>query len=108
MTAEQITVGLTWLVSTAFPLLVALVTTKETNSLLKVLALATISFAAGIVAQIILGITGEHPFQLGDALLAGLGAWLVAVTSHKEVWTRTNLIDALAQVGVKPAARHAA
>jgi ABC-type branched-subunit amino acid transport system permease subunit len=108
MTAEQITIALTWLLSTGFPLLVGLVTTKETNPLLKVLILATISFAAGIISQVILGLTGEHPFNLASALLAGLGAWVTAVLTHREVWTRTNLIDALAQIGVKPKAKHAA
>lgn len=102
MTEEQITTALTWLVAVAFPLVVGFVTTKETNSLVKALLLATISFASGFVSQLLAAIVAHTGFVLTDALLTGAGAWLFAVCSHKEIWTRTNIIGALQQMGVKP------
>lgn len=104
MTAEQTTIVLNWLLSAGFPLLVGLVTTKETNPLSKALLLAGISVASGFVSQLVAALVKDLPFNVWDALLTGAVAWLLAVTSHKELWTRTNLIDLVQSIGIKPKA----
>jgi hypothetical protein len=103
MTDEQITTLITWVVSVAFPLLVGLVTTKDTNSLTKALLLAAIAAFAGFLSQLLAAISTHVTFSLVDALLTAGGAWLFAVTSHKEIWTKTNLLGALQQIGYHPA-----
>lgn len=83
------------------PLLVGLVTTRVTNGGIKAIALAALSVGINLLSELGTAITAGTAYDLGAALLAGLGTFLVAVGMHYGLWKPTGSSAAAQNVLVK-------
>lgn len=99
MNADQLAQVLTLFVAIIFPVLVGLVTTKETNPTVQSLILATLSLASGLVSAWLAAIVGHVGFDLFTALVTGLGAWVVAVATHFGLWKPAGVSAAVLAIG---------
>lgn len=93
-----------WLVlqlvgATILPLLVGLVTTRETNPGRKAIYLAALSVLISLLAEIVSALQTGVTYNLGTALLAALGTFLIAVGTHYGLWKPTGAAGALQDVG---------
>ena len=73
------------------PLIVGLVTTRMTSPAIKAVILAALSIVINIVAEVGNAISTNTGYDLGAALLAGLGTFLVAVGIHYGFWKPTTI-----------------
>lgn len=85
---------LTLVAGTILPLLVGLVTTRATSPGTKAVALAAISVAASLLTELAAALQSGTEYNLGMALLASLGVFLVAVGTHYGLWKPTGVSGA--------------
>lgn len=64
------------------PVLVGLVTTKATNPGAKAMLLAVLAVLTSLVTELITALQAGETYNLGLALLLGLGTFIVAVSTH--------------------------
>lgn len=93
---------LTLLASTVFPLLVGLVTTRETHAGRKAIFLAAINVVAPVLAEMANALATQTPYDLGLATFAALTGFLVSVGMHYGLWRHTGATDFVATHGVTP------
>lgn len=85
-----------------FPILVNIVTTLKTTRPVRGTLLAVLSLIAGVLTQMEAAFTSGVAFNLLNAFVVGLAAFLVAVASAWGLWGPTNVSTYLrANVGVK-------
>lgn len=93
---------LTLLASTVFPLLVGLVSTRETHSGRKAVYLAALNVLAPLVAETAHALATGGVFDLGLATFAALGGFLVSVGLHYGLWKPTGATAQVLEHGVTP------
>lgn len=71
------------------PLIVGVVTTRVTKPGVKAILLAALSFAINLAAELAAAITNGTQYDLGAALVSGLGTFLIAVGIHYGFWKPT-------------------
>lgn len=77
---------LQFVVGTVLPLLVAIVTTKETNSLRKGILLALFALLTTVLTAILEALTTGVAVDLGGVLLGALTTFAWAVVSYFGIW----------------------
>jgi hypothetical protein len=77
------------LASTVFPLLVGLVTTRVTDGGRKAIYLAALAAVTSIAAELADALQTGTQYNLGTALLYGIGSFLIAVGLHYGLWRPT-------------------
>lgn len=90
------------------PLIVGLVTTRVVSAGWKAVILAALAFAASLVTAASLALSSGQTFDLGAALLTGLGTFIVAVGTHFGFWKPTSVSAMTQATLVKPKATVAA
>lgn len=101
MTPDQLALLLNFVVAILFPLIVGLFTKFTTSDAVKAVALVTISILSGLVSQYLAALTSHTTFDWFTAVLAALGAWVIAVASHFGVWKPTGVTAAAQRSLVK-------
>ncbi|TDW31031.1 hypothetical protein [Cryobacterium psychrophilum] len=97
---------LIWLaVTVILPILVGLVTTRETSPARKAIFLSVLAFAAGILTNLLASITAGMPYDLFAGLVQGLATFLIAVAAYFGLWKPTGVASAAQAVGT---GKHAA
>jgi hypothetical protein len=86
---------------TLLPLLVGLVTKRETSPGRKAVLLAALSVLTSLLTEIASALQTGVVYNLGTALLASLVTFLVAVGTHYGLWKPTGTAGALQDVGPK-------
>jgi len=89
----------TLLSAVVFPLLVGLVTKRATNPGRKAVLLAALSVLISLCTELAGALEAGTAYNLGTALLTGLGAFLVAVAMHYGLWKPTGVAEKLQAVG---------
>jgi hypothetical protein len=89
------------LASTVFPLLVGLVTTRVTDGGRKAIFLAALSVVTSLATELAGALQTGTQYNLGTALLFGLGSFLVAVGTYYGAWRPTGIAVAAQSVLVK-------
>lgn len=89
------------LIGVVLPVLVGLVTTKTQNSSVKAVLLAALSFASNLLSEFLASLNSGTVYDLGAALVAGLGTFVVAVALHYGLWRPTGVSDSVQAVGSK-------
>lgn len=79
----------TLLASTVFPLLVGLVTTRETSGARKAIYLAALAWGSQLATELTEALRDGTSYNLGMALVLGLASFLVAVGIHYGLWKAT-------------------
>ena len=97
---------LTLLAAVVFPLLVGLVTKRETHAGRKAVYLAALSVVISLCTELAAALQAGETYNLGTALLTGLGSFLVSVAMHYGLWKPTGVAEKLQDVGT--AGKHAA
>lgn len=87
------------LVTVILPILVGLVTTKDTSAARKAILLATLALAAGILAQLLAAIQAGIPYDLFSGLIQALATFFIAVASHFGFWKPTGVATAVQGIG---------
>ena len=100
-----------WMVLSAIatvvlPVLVGLVTTRETDPARKAILLAALALVAQLLIEVADALQTGAEYNLGMALLLGLGQFISAVAVHYGLLKPTRLSDKIADVGRTP--KHAA
>jgi hypothetical protein len=90
---------LTLLAATILPLLVGLVTTRETNPVRKATYLAALSVLTNLATELAHALQSGTEYNLGLALLLGLGTFLVGVGTHFGLWKPTGIASKLQDLG---------
>lgn len=93
---------LTLLASTVFPLLVGLVSTRETSPGRKAVYLAALNVVAPVLAETADALTNGTTYDLGAALFAALGGFLISVGLHFGLWRPTKVTDKVLDSGRLP------
>lgn len=101
MTADQLVILINFVIAIVFPLLVGLFTKLSTSDTVKAIALATISILSGLLSQFVAALATDQPFNWFVAVMAALGAWVIAVASHFGVWKPTGASAAAQRALVK-------
>lgn len=81
------------------PLLVGLVTTHVTSSGTKAVLLLALSAITAILTQWLASADVEAPFDLGTALLAAVGTFVVGVAVQFGLWRPVGATDAIQSIG---------
>lgn len=89
------------LASTVFPLLVGLVTTRVTDGGRKAIFLAALSVVTSLATELAGALQTGTQYNLGTALLFGLGSFLVAVGTYYGAWRPTGIAVAAQSVLIK-------
>lgn len=89
------------LLGVVLPLLVGLVTKRTTNSGLKAALLAGLALVSNLLTELLASINAGTPFDLGTALITGLGAFVVAVSVHYGLLKPTGVSASVQAVGSK-------
>jgi hypothetical protein len=89
------------LTGTVLPLLVDLVTTRETSPGKRAIYLAALSVVISLLTEIASALQAGVVYNLGTALIAALVTFLVAVGTHFGLWKPTGTADALQGIGAK-------
>lgn len=97
----QLHLLLTLVASTVFPLLVGLVTTRDTNPGRKAVLLAALSVLAPLVSELAHALATGAVYDLGQALFVALTAFLVAVGLHYGLWKPTGVSAVAQDAGAK-------
>ena len=88
-------------VAVVLPLLVALVTTRTTNSAIKGLLLAALSVATGVLTELGNALATGASYDIGVGLLNALMALTAGQVVYQSVFKPTGLAAKLQDVGVK-------
>jgi hypothetical protein len=86
------------LASTVFPLLVGLVTTRVTDGGRKAVFLAALSVVTSLATELAGALQTGTQYNLGTALLFGVGSFLIAVGMHYGIWRPTGVAVAAQSV----------
>jgi uncharacterized membrane protein (UPF0136 family) len=98
---------LLWLlVAIVLPILVGLVTTKETSPARKAIFLALLALVAGVLSQLLAAIQAGLPYDLFAGLVQGVATFLIAVAVYFGLWKPTGVTTAAQAVGA--AGKHSA
>lgn len=89
----------TLLAAVVFPLLVGLVTNRETNPGRKAVLLAGLAVLISLCTELAAALQTGATYNLGMALLTGLGSFLVAVAMHYGLWKPTGVAEKLQGIG---------
>lgn len=89
---------LTLLAGIVLPLIVGLVTTKVTAPGRKAVILAALSVTISLLTEMAAALQREEPYNLGMALLLGVGTFLVASGTHYGFWKPTGVAAKAADV----------
>lgn len=81
------------------PLVVGIVTTRVTSPGTKAVLLALLSLAINLLAELAAAVTNGTQYDLGAALLTGLGTFLIAVGMHYGFWRPTGTTEVVQKVG---------
>lgn len=92
---------LTLLASTVFPLLVGLVTQRETSPARKAVYLAALSVLIPLATELANALATNTVYDLGAALFVALTGFLVAVGLHYGFWRPTGVSAKAQAVGSK-------
>ena len=92
---------LTLLASTVFPLLVGLVTQRETSPARKAVYLAALSVLVPLASELAHALATGAVYDLGAALFVALTGFLVAVGLHYGFWRPTGVSAKAQAVGSK-------
>lgn len=87
------------LTSTILPLLVALVTKRETRPARRAVLLAGLSVLGSLAAALLSALQTGAPFDLIAALLAAVGSFVIAVATYYGLWTHTGIPVTLQNIG---------
>lgn len=90
------------------PVLVGVVTARVTNSSLKAVLLAALAFGTQLAIELGEALSSGAPYDLGLALVSGLGTFIVAVAIHFGFWKPAGVSAAVQSVGPQLGARHSA
>lgn len=82
---------LSLLAGVILPLLVGLVTTRDTNKDRKAILLAALSVITPMVAELGNALATNTPYDLGMALMTALGTFLIGVGLHYGLWKPTGV-----------------
>lgn len=93
---------------TIMPVLVGFITARVTHSGIKAVLLAAIAFATQILIELGDALSNGTPYDLGLALLSGLGTFIVAVALHFGFWRATGVAEKVQEIGPQLGARHSA
>jgi phosphotransferase system glucose/maltose/N-acetylglucosamine-specific IIC component len=92
------------LASVVFPLLVGLITTRDTHPGRRAVLLAALSVVTALAAQLADALTHPGiPFDLFGALLGALASFLIAVGLHFGFWNPLGVAAAVQNIGSGPA-----
>jgi hypothetical protein len=91
------------LASTIFPLLVGLITTRDTNPNRRAVLLAALAVLTSLAAELAGALQSGQAYNLAGALLAALTSFLIAVGMHFGLWKPTAIADMLQAIGSGPA-----
>lgn len=83
------------------PVLVGLVTTRTTHSGVKAALLAGLAVLTNILTELVEALNTGSPYDLGSALLLGLGTFVIAVATHYGLWKPTSVSEKAQAVGSK-------
>jgi len=89
------------LAGTVLPLLVGLVTTRETSPGKRAIYLAALSVVISLLTEIASALQAGVVYNLGTALVAALVTFLIAVGTHFGLWKPTGVATTLQDVGAK-------
>ena len=81
------------------PVLVGLVTTRATSAGRKAVLLAALSVVTSLLTELIAALQSEAVYNLGLALILGLGTFIVAVATHYGLLKPTGVSAAALAVG---------
>lgn len=91
-----------FLIAFVLPVLVGLVTTRDTSPAVKAWLLASLSLVNSLLIELARALTAAITYDLGVALLAALPAFVVSVASHYGLWKPTGVAGKAQDVGAKP------
>lgn len=80
------------------PVLVGLVTTRATSAGAKAVLLAALSVLTSLLTELIAALQAGTVYNLGLALVLGLGTFIVAVATHYGLLKPTGISDKAADV----------
>lgn len=83
------------------PVLVGLVTTRVTKSSTRAILLAGLSFVTNLLTEFVASLNAGEAYDLGAALVAGLGTFIVAVALQFGLWKPTGVSASVQAVGSK-------
>lgn len=87
---------------TLLPLVVAIVTKVSTNASIKAILLAALALATNVLTGIENALATHTAFNVGTALILGLGTFAIAVASQFGLWAPTRVSHFLAvRLGAK-------
>lgn len=90
------------LLGTILPLVVAVVTRASTNASTKAIILAALALVTNLLTGIEGALAAHTPFNVGSALILGIGTFVVAVASQFGLWAPTRVSHYLAlKLGAK-------
>lgn len=92
---------LTLLSGVVLPLVVGLVTTRDTNPNRKAVLLAALSVLIPLVSELGNALSTGAAYDLGTALMTALGTFLIGVGLHYGLWKPTG-VSARAQEAFSP------
>ena len=89
------------LIAVILPILVGLVTTKETSPARKAIFLALLALVAGLLSELLAAIQAGVTYDLFTGLVQGLATFLIAVAVYYGLWKPTGVTSAAQAVGGK-------
>lgn len=89
---------LTLLAGIVLPLLVGLVTTRVTEPGRKAIILAALSVTISLLTEMAAALQRDEAYNLGMALLLGVGTFLIATGTHYGFWKPTGVAAKAADV----------
>lgn len=81
------------------PLLVGLVTSRQTDPGKRAVLLAVLAVAAQLITELIRALESGEAYNIGTGLLLGLGTFLVSVGTHYGFWKPQGVSDKLIATG---------
>lgn len=85
---------LQFVIAVLLPLLVGLVTTKVTRADVKAVLLIVLSFASGLLTEILVAAQSNLVYDLAAGLFTGLTTLVIAIAIHYGVWKPTGASEA--------------
>lgn len=92
---------LTLLAGIVLPLIVGLVTKVVTRPGVKAIILAALSVGINLIGELANALTTHSPYNLGTALVTGVGTFLVSVGLYYGLWKPTGVAQKAQEVGTK-------
>lgn len=96
------------IIPVVLPLLVGLVTTKETNGNRKAIMLASLAMVTSLLTQALSAWQAGTPYDLWVGLLGVVPTFVIAVATHYGLWNPTGMSNTVQGVGDNYMPKHAA